>query len=52
MNFHVSQWVDDGVEYPFPEKVSTWMVDGAGDILLLSLEEWKAPNKHFKSEQK
>jgi hypothetical protein len=52
LNFHVSQWVDDGVEYPFPEKVSTWMVDGAGDILLLSLEEWKAPNKHFKSEQK
>jgi hypothetical protein len=54
LNFHVSQWECDGfqVEYSPPEKVSTWMVDGAGDILLLSLEEWKAPNKRFKSEKK
>ena len=47
LSFHVSSWLsgDSQVEFAPPDRVSTWMTDSNGELLLLSREEWEAPNK-------
>lgn len=46
LSFHVSSWLsgDSQVKFEPPDRVSTWMTDSNGELLLLSRDEWEAAN--------
>lgn len=47
LRFHVSSWLSDHSQVVFvpPDKISSWMVNYQGELVLLSREEWDEHSK-------
>lgn len=47
LRFHVSNWLSDESQVAFapPDRVSSWMVNDKGELLLLSRDAWETPTK-------
>lgn len=47
LRFHVSDWLSDNlnVEFVPPDRVSSWMFDEKGQLVLLPRDGWRTPNK-------
>jgi len=53
LRFHVFPWLSDSSQVVFepPDRVSSWMVDNKGKLLVLSKDAWETPNKKMQPTQ-